>query len=160
LWDFRNSGEMDLYGIELQLDTKPTPRTDLHLAWSMTDPNGERLRYDEAGVLTYASLDDRVPKHTFGALLRQRLGHGWDVSASWFYVGKMIWGGEGDDPGPINRVDAKLSRSLRLLGSEVKLQLLVQNLFNEGYYDFYLPQTYRAGNLFDRRIYGQLMIRH
>ena len=160
LWEFRNSGQMDLRGIELQLDMKPTPRTDLHLAWSVTDPDGDRLKSVRDGVVVNASLNERVPRHTFGALLRQRLSGGWSGSLGWFYVDPMIWGGEGDDQRAISRFDLKLGRSMRLLGSDVKLELLVQNLFNRGYYDFYLPKDTRTGNLFDRHIYGQVEVRH
>ena len=160
LWEFHNSGQMDLHGMELQLDARPTPRTDLHFTWSYAEPDGSRLKSLQTPVPVYTSLDNRVPHHTLSALLRQRFGHGWSGSASWIYVNKMVWGGEGDNPGPISRVDMKVSRALQLQGSEVRLELLVQNLFDRNYYDFYVPQTYRSGNLFDRRFYAQVRVTH
>lgn len=159
-WHFRNSGQMDLYGVEMQLDMKPTARTDLHIAWSYADPSGEKLRRDTGGVQQYANLRTRAPKHTLGVLLRQRLNAGWSASANWTYVDPMVWGGEGDDQGRISRIDLKLGRSLRLFGSAVRFDFLVQNLLDKQYYDFYVPKSYRTGNLFDRRLYAQVVVNH
>ncbi len=160
VWEFRNSGKMDLRGIELQVDTKPTARTDLHFTWSFADANGSRLKRERPGLTVYAGMRGNVPQHSFSALLRHRFQHGWHGSLSWFYVDPMVWGGEGDGQKATNRFDLKVARDWRHSGSRIRLEFLVQNLFNRRYYDFYVPNDSRTGNLFDRRLYAQLVVRH
>lgn len=159
-WEFRNSGHMDVRGLEVQLDIRPTPRTRIHFAGSLADADGERLWGTNLGVPSYHNLRERVPQDTFSVLLQQRFSGGWSGSLGWIHMGYVSWAGEGGNQEAFNRFDVKFGRSLRVQGADVRLEILAQNVLNSPYYDFYLPGSDNPGNAFDRRIYGQVVITH
>jgi iron complex outermembrane receptor protein len=160
-WEFQNNGQLDVTGLELGLEARLGPSTRLHLAYSLADADGQNTReFGPGGVIRTDDLGPTVPRHTVGLLLSHRFAAGWAGSLSWSFVDAMEWTGEGDPVSEIQRLDMKLGRELRLMGSDVRLELIAQNLLNDPFYDFNIPDGAKPGNQFSRRIYGQVVIRH
>lgn len=162
-WEFRNSGILYLLGLELGLHAQPTPRTEVDLAYSLADASGHWLRRYTPGVPIDPDTDTRnarpeVPRHTIGLMVSQRFSPNWMASLLWSYADYVEWLGEGDRIKPHQRLDMKISRELRVSGSRVRLELISQNVFNKGFYDFNIASPPNPGNLFERRIYGQVVI--
>ena len=90
--------------------------------------------------------------HTASALLSQKFESGWQLSLASYYMDEVEWleGGKRD---AFWRSDLKLARSWSL-DNQWKLEsaLIVQDLFNESYSEFY------AFNEVDRSVYFQLML--
>jgi len=160
-WEFRNAGQMDLRGLEIGLDARPAPRTRLHLAFSIADPNGDKWRsYVPGGAVTLQGLDREVPHTSVGLLAEQHFPGGWTASGSWYHIAPMTWSGEGDPISTVDRFDVKLARRFRVHGSRVRLELIGQNLFNQRIDDFHITIPARPGNRFDRQLYARIVIRH
>jgi iron complex outermembrane receptor protein len=162
-WQFQNNGELELLGLELGVAARISQRTRLRLAYSLADADESKIRaFDAFGITRIDPLRPTVPRHTLGALLSHHFSAGWAASLSWSYVDDMQWTGEGDPVDAIHRVDAKLGKELQIHGSSVRLELIAQNLLNDAFYDFNVrePSGDRPGNLFERRIYGQIVVRH
>lgn len=162
-WEFRNSGTVDLLGLELGLHARLTPYTQVDLAYSMADASGDWLRRFTPGVPIDPEADNRnarpqVPQQTAGVMVRHRFSATWSGSLLWSYSDFIEWLGEGDRIESHQRLDMKLSRELRIMGSRVRLELIGQNVFNKSFYDFNIPSSPNPGNLFERRIYGQVVI--
>lgn len=161
-WEFRNIGEMDIHGLELQLSARPTPRTLAHLVYSLAEPDGIAWKDYPDGILSPVprNLNPLVPRHTLGLLLNHRFDAGVSASASLVHVSEMTWGGDGDALAGFTRLDLKLGKSMRIPGADLKLELVVHNALNQPYDEFLEPRSNHPGNVFDRRVYGQLSVTH
>jgi outer membrane receptor protein involved in Fe transport len=153
-----NGGLMAEHYIEAQLTLRPAPGSLLHLAYAYAEAGGARLEYINS-VFPVAPVpnDDKVPRHTFTVLASQALANDWALSGTYSYVSGMTWMGEGNEVKRFNRFDAKLAKRLRSPDGDWLLSLNVQNLFDDGHYEFEPadPTLPLPGNRAERRVMFQ-----
>jgi iron complex outermembrane receptor protein len=143
-FSFRNEGEVDVSGAEVQLDYRPSRDTRVFLGYA-------RLRAVARGLSAQASFtvrnhEDSVPSSTTSALLAQRLLGPWWLSAAYYRVPRLFWLGEGDRVDGYTRTDVRFAREFRLDGKHGEFALVVQNS-RSPYADF------DNGAQFDRRAF-------
>jgi iron complex outermembrane receptor protein len=159
-WVTGNVGQMDLHGLEMQLTARPGNRTRAHLAYSLAWPDGQSWVDYLNGVQTGPrDLDNLVPRHTVGLLIRHDFGAGISGSANFIHVSEQTWAGDGGNLPDFNRLDLKLAKAMRIPGADLRLELILHNALNDRYNDFLEPEDNHPGNVFDRRLYGQLIVR-
>lgn len=149
-----NIGELDLEGLELQLQFRITPHTILHAGYSHVRAHGwEVRRIDGSGAVSDTRpLDDRVPDDTFCLLASHRFSSGTQISAGYYRTGFMTWMGNGDDIPAHKRWDARLAQSFKLAGAEGEIALILQDI--KGHY-----QEFNEQNETERRAYLQFGLR-
>jgi iron complex outermembrane receptor protein len=91
-------------------------------------------------------INEVAPRYTVSLLASKTLPRGYEVSAAWYHLSRMVWLGDGDRLEGYNRFDARLARRWRSAGTGLMLEAIVQNIGN-GYY------TFRDENLFETRAY-------
>lgn len=153
---FSDVGKLKVRGIELQTDLTPRDGTRLQLAYAYADSPTIYRRDIDPPLLR--STADAVPKHTASLLVMQDLPHAWQISALWHYVSDMAWLDEGDELSAHHRTDARVSKRLRLAGAELRLSVIVHNLFNQAYWEFQEPGSRFFGNRNDRQIYAEIAL--
>ncbi len=149
-----NIGELDIEGLELQLQFRLTPQTILHAGYSHVRAHGwEVRRIDNTGAISDTRpLDDRVPDDTFSLLASHRFATGTQISAGYYRTGFMTWMGNGDDIPAHNRWDMRISQTFRISGAEGEIALIVQDI--NGHYPEFNEQ-----NETERRAYMQFGLR-
>ena len=148
-----NAMNWDSYGVEFQLKSRPWSGALWIFNYGYQHVDGLLDKgVKRANDLELHILDDGAPMHTASALLSQKFESGWQLSLASYYMDEVEWleGGKRD---AFWRSDLKLARSWSL-DNQWKLEsaLIVQDLFNESYSEFY------AFNEVDRSVYFQLML--
>lgn len=153
-FNITNDGWLNLHGLEIDLDWRATMDTRVRLGYSLQRASCLTLDEITGGVRSYKVIDNRVPEQTASLLLSQRLPRGYQLGIAYYYLDQFTWGGDGDRTDPANRLDLTIARDFRLNGARLNLQLLLQNLANEQYQDFYYKVgTPSESNTWDRRVY-------
>lgn len=156
---YSNVGDLKVRGLETQATLRPAHGTEVQLAYAYADAPGERLaRIGPPGRTLYRANDLAVPTHTASLLLSQALADDWQVSAVFNYVSGMTWLSEGNAVPAMRRLDARVSKRLRLPGADLQLSFLAHNLLNHNYWEFQAPDGEIYGNQFERRLYTELVI--
>lgn len=164
---FEEAGSIRTNGIEVQAHVRPTPNSLLHLAYAYAKAEGGYItKIDANGNPAPSrsgnprSVDPSVPEHTLTLLGSTKLGDGWQLSGTVYYVSPMEWLGEGDFVDSQSRVDSKLSKRIRHETGDIELSLNVQNLFNDPYWEFTSTDIDDnvSGNLAERRVYAQVKV--
>lgn len=135
-------------GAEFQFKLQPHPNFSVLTNYSYINTKGERDRGDGRGI---DSLDDRTPMHTAALLAEWKATNTLSISAAQYYMSKVNWL-EGSHREQYRRTDLILSDSFRLKNTVLSTRIIVQNLFDDPYEDFY------EFNIFDRRAYIQLQL--
>ena len=155
---FIEAGDFEVNGIEAQLTLRPAPGSLLHLAYAYADAGGALVEYiNSVFPVGPVPNDENVPRHTFTVLASQALANDWTLSGTYSYVSGMTWMGEGNEVKRFNRFDAKLAKRLRSLDGDWLFSLNVQNLFDDGHYEFEPadPTLPLPGNRAERRVLFQ-----
>jgi iron complex outermembrane recepter protein len=156
-----NGGHADVSGAELQLRFMPDPRTLLSLQYGYVTIDGELI----AGITGFndgaieptrieRTIERNTPRHTASALLSRGFSRDWQASVAWFHLSDIDWAGDGQFIRGYNRWDARLGKGFSPGGVRGSLALIVQNLADREYSEF------RRENVFDRRTYLQMKLRH
>ncbi|MDO6594808.1 TonB-dependent siderophore receptor [Neptuniibacter sp. 1_MG-2023] len=143
-----NSAKWKNIGAEFQFKLQPHPNFSVLTNYSYINTKGER---DRGYGRDIDSLDDRTPMHTAALLTEWKATNTLSISAAQYYMSKVNWL-EGSHREQYRRTDLILSDSFRLKNAVLNTRLIVQNLFDDPYEDFY------EYNIFDRRAYIQLQL--
>jgi iron complex outermembrane receptor protein len=143
-----NSAKWKNIGAEFQFKLQPHPNFSVLTNYSYINTKGER---DRGYGRDIDSLDDRTPMHTAALLTEWKATNTLSISAAQYYMSKVNWL-EGSHREQYRRTDLILSDSFRLKNTVLNTRLIVQNLFDDPYEDFY------EYNIFDRRAYIQLQL--
>jgi len=96
--------------------------------------------------------NERVaPTWTASILLSKALPHGFEASAGFYRLSRLVWLGAGDRHRGYKRVDARLAKRWRTGRSNMMLEAIVQNAGND-------YETFRDRNFFERRAYLRFTI--
>ena len=134
-------------GAEFQLKLHFNPQLSLLTNYSYLNVKGVRDR----GSKLLDSLDDRTPLHTASMLLQWQPIQNVSVSAAQYYMSSAKWL-EGGYRKQYRRTDLVVASSFLLQNSKLNTKVIIQNLFDEPYQEFY------EFNVFDRRAYLQLQL--
>lgn len=132
-----NDGVVKIYGLELELSYRPTPRTLLHLGYNLSNAKGEqlkRIRTDRS--LQYLDMQTSVPEQTFSLLAGYRFDNGIELSSAYYYVDPMEWLYDGDHIPVQTRWDIRIGKRFRSQGTDLDLELIFQNIDGDDH-DFY-----------------------
>lgn len=145
-------------GLDLQLKLQPWHNAMLWLAYGYQDVQGGYFEGVKPVSLAVGNpgmqrLDNAAPAHTFSLTYDQQLNPDWQYSVANYFMSEVDWP-EGGPRSSFWRTDMKVSHQL-LKNSKWQLEgsLLVQNLFDKDYAEFY------PFNKFDRRVYFQLAVK-
>jgi len=154
---FIEAGDFHVSGVEVQLALRPREGSRVHLAYAYADAGGSRLEtinwFDPADGIPKPN-DDKVPRHTLTLMASQALADDWTLSGTYHYVSDMTWMGEGEAVERLKRLDAKLAKRFRSPDGDWVLSLNVQNLLDDGHYEFEPPDPTvpLPGNRAERRV--------
>jgi len=154
---FIEAGDFQVSGVEVQLALRPREGSRVHLAYAYADAGGSRLEtinwFDPADGIPKPN-DDKVPRHTLTLMASQALADDWTLSGTYHYVSDMTWMGEGEAVERLKRLDAKLAKRFRSPDGDWVLSLNVQNLLDDGHYEFEPPDPTvpLPGNRAERRV--------
>jgi iron complex outermembrane receptor protein len=127
--DFSHDNDITLRGFEAQLDWLIGTETRVFASYALTD-------IDAAGTLYAANYQESGPRHSFGLLLNQNLGNGWQASLNYDYQSAMTWYLE-DAIDHYHKLDARLARTFKLGNVRATAELIGTNLV--GSVSDYLP---------------------
>ena len=145
-FEYINSGSLNINGFEIGLRWNPSPRSMLHVGYSLTNAYGQQLKKVSPSV--YRNLYPRVPELTVSVLGSHEFGNGIKISSAYYYLDYMSWAGDGDDT-PINRRwDVKISKSFELQRADGELSLILQNIGPDN--DF---SDFHEENLWNDRVF-------
>ncbi len=126
-----NGGETEITGIEGGVSWQLTERTRLWGSYGFAEVD----QHTQPGAFRDMADNDATPRHTASLLLSHDFGHGWQVSAGYYYLDDtawILWGCEFEtgncDADGYDRVDARLAKTFQLSGADLKLELIGQNL--------------------------------
>lgn len=139
-------------GAELQFKYVLHPDLSLLANYSYLNMKGQRDRGTRPGDShDIDSLEARTPMHTASMLLQWQATNTLSISAAQYYTSSADWL-EGGYREQYRRTDLVLNNAFRLQNSTLNTRLIVQNLLDEPYQEFY------EYNVFDRRAYLQLQL--
>ncbi len=132
---FFNSGYLEMDGIELQLDYRPSERTMFHIGYSVIHTNGEEvwdITWTGAPDPDPRVLDDVVADHILGVLAGHEFDNGIQLSASIYKIDDVEWKGEGNHIPGYQRTDLRLAKEFKLPSANAEVSLVLQNI--DGHY--------------------------
>jgi outer membrane receptor protein involved in Fe transport len=139
-----------VWGGEFQLKYQVSPRDFISLQFSKLDT--EIVRRDQTNPDIFDSPKEAVvPCYTVSTLLSKSLPHGFEVSAAYYHMSKMVWLGDGDRIPGYDRVDVRAAKRWRTAGSNMMLEAIVQNIGDD-----YI--SFRDENFFETRAYLRFSI--
>lgn len=124
-----NSGSLNINGLEIGLRWDPSPRSMLHIGYSLANSYGMQIKkFPPTIAFDYRILDKRVPPLTISVLGSHEFNNGIRLSSAYYYMDKISWAGDGDDA-PINRRwDIKLAKTFDLQRADGEISLIFQNI--------------------------------
>ena len=142
-----NFADFDIEGIELQVKVRPDERSLVYLAYSRNRFTGTQIL--ELNPFRTTELINQLPKDGLSFLIQRTLLPGLDASLTWYHwsESKPLTGDFLDDR---NRLDFRLAKAFRVNETAVTFELLVHNIINESYSDFF------EENVFERRVIGKI----
>ncbi|MCW8908238.1 MAG: TonB-dependent receptor, partial [Sedimenticola sp.] len=148
-FEYINSGSLNINGFEIGLRWDPSPRSMLHIGYSLTNTYGSQVKkIPPSTALDYRILDPRVPPLTISVLGSHEFDNGIRLSSAYYYMDEISWAGDGDDT-PINRRwDIKLSKAFELQRADGEISLVLQNIGPDN--DF---ADFHDENLWDDRVF-------
>ena len=118
--DFDNERDIDIRGIEAQLDWRNEAGLRVFASYAYTDIDAEGTRFNNG-------YEDSAPRHSFGLLVNQEFANGWSASVNYDYQSAMQW--YLDEPiNDYHKLDARIAKRFRIGGSELTTELVGTNL--------------------------------
>ncbi|MEW8387697.1 MAG: TonB-dependent receptor [Candidatus Thiodiazotropha sp.] len=152
---YTNFGEVEIDGIEFEIDFRPTNSDLIFIGLSYLDISGNELKRIKDGVISFReNAEEKIPKRTFSLIASHRFDDGFTASGAYYFTDEMEWPGEGDAVPNFSRLDLKLNKHIETSGSEIDISLILQNLHNENF-DFFQSEDPDPFNVWERRIYLQ-----
>lgn len=152
----RNSGAWTNQGVETQLRYQFTPGFWGLLTYSYINSYAEVWRKGDPGTKSkeWNRDDEMAPEHSASLLLSWSPIPSLDLSLTQYYVDEVEWA-QADFVDEYHRTDLRAAKHWPLDNrTELETALIIQNAFGPAYKEFY------EYNMFDRRIYLQLRLRH
>ncbi|MBL3619149.1 MAG: TonB-dependent receptor [gamma proteobacterium endosymbiont of Lamellibrachia anaximandri] len=150
-----NAGKATINGLEVNLDFRPTPRDLIFLGYGYANTYGQEAFLIQDGTIqTRNSISDNAASHTFSILGSHRFDSGIQISSAYYYVGEMVWSGEGDLVPTFRRWDVRLGKQFTLPGMDGEIALIGQNL-NGGHVDFFNAPNRDLVNRWETRFFLQ-----
>jgi iron complex outermembrane receptor protein len=146
-----NNGSKLVTGGEIQIKYQTAPRDFITVQLSRldTENKGDKRVNGGTGDGLFFPNERVAPSWTASLLLAKSLPHGFEFSAGYYRLSRMVWLGSGDRNMGYKRVDARLAKRWRMRRTNIMLEGIVQNIG-----DTY--ETFRDRNYFDRRAYLRL----
>ena len=144
-----NRHQVTIRGADLELRYQPNRKTRIVFGLATLDFDSDASSYGE----NYANS---APSHTLSLLASRELPYDVTASLAAFYVDEMHYLGEGDELGPISRVDLRLAKRFRLAGGRGEVALVVQDP-RDNAYDFVNAPVGKA-NPMEQRAYLQVQL--
>jgi iron complex outermembrane receptor protein len=154
---FFNSGYLEMEGVEVQIDYRPTERTIFHLGYSEIKTKGEEVRDILASGIAQLpprDLEDMVAKHVLGFLAGHEFRNGLQISVSGYNIDRVEWKGEGNYIPGYERYDLRLAKKLKLPSADAEVSLVLQNI--DGRYTEFREES---ENETDARAYLQFSLK-
>ncbi|WP_316368601.1 TonB-dependent receptor plug domain-containing protein [Candidatus Thiodiazotropha sp. CDECU1] len=152
---YTNFGEVEIKGIEFEIDFRPTNRDLIYMGLSYLDISGNELKRIKDGVPSFReNAAEKIPKRTFSLIASHSFDDGFSASSAYYFIDEMEWPGEGDAVPNFSRLDLKLNKHITIPRGNIDISLILQNLHNENF-DFYHNDRIAAHNVWERRIYLQ-----
>lgn len=134
---FRNEGDIDIEGIDLELSYQPDRDTRIVLNSAFMSVSARN--FSNEAVYTARQIEETVPVYSGSLLYIQKLDH-WFSSLGVYWVDDMLWLNQSfNNTKPAvdsyTRLDFRLARQINLPGTRGEIALVVQNAGND-YQDF------------------------
>lgn len=135
---------VNTYGFETEIKYNPDKKTLIHLNYNYSEVDGSYV--SNRVFNTVEDVENRVPKHTFAALVSRKFSHGFYLSGSYYYLSNVQWI-ENNIPTPsYDRLDIRFGKKTSFNGNELDVEFILQNLLDD-----YIE--HRIGNVFDTRAF-------
>lgn len=157
-YTYNNQGQASIYGIELDLNYRPTDSSRIVFAYAYANQTGNFQRFFDPTQIR--PTDPATPTHTASLLALKKFNHDYTASVGVYYVGTMGWFDNPSTTPPsytephvpeYTKVDFRLAKKIRGPGYEATVELVGQNLAGS-YWD------YTATVVADRRYYVKVRI--
>jgi iron complex outermembrane recepter protein len=150
-FDYRNEGEIDIWGGDLQITYRPAPATQLVFSYAS-------MHADASGFSAEANFNEQeheqsVPADTANLLAMHRFAGRWEASVNYHKVADMLWLGSGGFVTSNGRLDARLAYLIRSGRVRGQVAIVVQNLGPDSV-------SFDTENVFDRRTYLTVSVSH
>ena len=129
-----NSAWVDVEGVETQIKYQPDSHWLINFQYSYTENEGLWLRSRRNPERQ--TWDKIAPKEMGSLTVGYFFDSGFEASALWYYQGEVDWE-QGDFADDFHRVDLRIAKRMRTSGHDVVLELIGQNVFDEGYTEFH-----------------------
>ncbi len=137
--NFNNDGKVDINGLELQLDYKPTTNTNIHAVYSHLHAYGEQVASYDSSSQPNSMIDvgNIVPTETFGILASHRFNNGIQISSGFYHTGRLTWLAPGDETDSYNKWDFRVGKKFTLSDTTIDVSAMVHNITNDNYSEYY-----------------------
>ena len=126
---YMNSGSLNINGLEIGLRWDPSPRSMLHIGYSLANSYGTQIKkFPPSIAFDYRFLDKRVPPLTISVLGSHEFSNGIRISSAYYYMDKISWAGDGDYTAINRRWDIKLAKRFDLQRADGEVSLVFQNI--------------------------------
>lgn len=146
---FGNRGDASIHSFEAQWQQQLDEATRIHFGWSST-----RVVNDSASAAANSgyAYDRSASRHSQNMLLSRQLTPLWRASLGLYRVGSIQASGGGDSLPAYTRWDVRVARQFRWQEGEGELALVVQDVDDRQYREFY------ADNILGRRSFLNLRL--
>lgn len=130
---FRNDGEADIRGAEIQVQWRPTPATRLLASQAYANVRGRDAHRFNNGTRLYKNAERLTPTHTQSLLAIHRFTKRLEGSLAYYKVGNMEFDNN-DQTGGYDNLEVRLAYRFRLSGTSGELSTVAQHLAGD-YFD-------------------------
>ncbi len=155
---YTNAGEVEINGVEFEIDFRPTNRDLIFVGLSYLDVSGNELKRIKDGIPSYReNAHKKIPKRTFSMIASHSFDDGLTTSGAYYFTDEMEWPGQGDVVPNFSRLDLKFNKHIDISGGNMDISLILQNFHKENI-DFYNNDRVGSQNIWERRIYLQTSV--
>lgn len=146
-----NDGSFNTNGFEIGLRWDPSPRSMIHVAYSLANSYGIQVKkIPSSSANDYRILDKRVPPVTASVQASHQFDNGFKLSSAYYYMDDIAWAGDGDDIDTNRRWDVKISKQFELERADGEISLIFQNIGPDNNF-----QDFHTENVWTDRIFMQ-----
>ncbi|MDX2350209.1 MAG: TonB-dependent receptor [Porticoccus sp.] len=119
-----NGGSTDITGVETGIKWQLNQGTQLWLSYAFSEVD----QHCQTLAFRCFHENDATPKHTGSLLVSHDFNRHWQASIGYYYLDEMAWTLWGGDTESYDRIDMRIARTFNLGSSNLKLELIGQNL--------------------------------
>jgi len=123
--DYRNEGQVEVRGTDIQLDYRPTRDTRFILSYANMKAFADGLSAD--ANFTAEEHQRSVPAFSGSLLVMHRFSSLWQGSLAYYRTDDIDWLGSGDYNKGHGRLDVRIARNFRLDGARGEAAFVIQN---------------------------------